>query len=44
MMDKSHCFMNPNDEHEYELFYDFAKFYDNVNNNNNSTTANQSEE
>lgn len=27
MMDKSHCFMSANDEHEYELFYDFAKLY-----------------
>ena len=27
MMDKSHCFMNPNDEHEYQLFYDFATYF-----------------
>ena len=27
MMDKSHCFMNPNDEHEYRLFYDFAHYF-----------------
>jgi hypothetical protein len=27
MMDKSHCFMNAADEHEYALFYDFAKLF-----------------
>jgi hypothetical protein len=27
MMDKRHCFMNPEDEHEYERFYDFSKAY-----------------
>jgi len=27
MMDKSHCFMNPNDEHEYQLFYDFTHYF-----------------
>ena len=28
MMDKSHCFMNVNDEHEYEQYYDFSKTYE----------------
>jgi len=27
MADKQHCFMNPEDEHEYEQFYDFSKLY-----------------
>lgn len=27
MMDKSHCFLNAEDEHEYEPFYDFSKTY-----------------
>ena len=27
MMDKSHCFMNAIDEHEYTQFYDFTKAY-----------------
>jgi hypothetical protein len=29
MVDRSHCFMNPDDEHEYERFYDFGKAYEN---------------
>lgn len=29
MMDKQHCFMNALDEHEYALFYDFAKLFPN---------------
>jgi len=33
MMDKSHCFMNANDEHEYQLFYDFAKMFNLPNDN-----------
>lgn len=28
MIDKQHCFMNPDDEHEYEGFYDFSKAYE----------------
>jgi len=28
MMDKSHCFMNVDDEHEYEQYYDFSKTYE----------------
>jgi len=28
MMDKSHCFMNVDDEHEYEQFYDFSNTYE----------------
>ena len=28
MVDKQHCFMNPDDEHEYEGFYDFSKAYE----------------
>jgi pre-60S factor REI1 len=28
MMDKSHCFMNVEDEHEYEQYYDFSKTYE----------------
>lgn len=28
MMDKAHCFMNSNDEHEYEQYYDFSKTYE----------------
>ena len=28
MMDKTHCFMNIEDEHEYERFYDFSKTYE----------------
>lgn len=28
MMDKSHCFMNVNDDHEYEQYYDFSKTYE----------------
>ena len=27
MIDKSHCFMNPEDEHEYAKFYDFSIAY-----------------
>jgi hypothetical protein len=27
MMDKSHCFMNVGDEHEYEQYYDFSRTY-----------------
>jgi hypothetical protein len=29
MIDKAHCFMNLEDEHEYEKFYDFSKTYEN---------------
>ncbi len=29
MIDKSHCFLNQDDEEEYEEFYDFSKTYDN---------------
>lgn len=28
MIDKSHCFMNVEDEHEYEQYYDFSKTYE----------------
>ena len=28
MMDKSHCFMNVDDEHEYEQYYDFSQTYE----------------
>lgn len=28
MMDKSHCFMNVGDEHEYQQYYDFSKTYE----------------
>jgi hypothetical protein len=28
MMDKCHCFMNVEDEHEYEQYYDFSKTYE----------------
>jgi hypothetical protein len=28
MMDKGHCFMNVDDEHEYEQYYDFSKTYE----------------
>jgi hypothetical protein len=28
MMDKAHCFMNVDDEHEYEQYYDFSKTYE----------------
>ena len=27
MVDKGHCFMNIEDEEEYEKFYDFSKTY-----------------
>lgn len=27
-MDKAHCFMNVDDEHEYEQYYDFSKTYE----------------
>lgn len=27
MIDKSHCFMNTEDEREYSDFYDFTKLY-----------------
>jgi hypothetical protein len=27
MVDKQHCFMNEEDEEEYEPFYDFSKAY-----------------
>jgi pre-60S factor REI1 len=27
MVDKAHCFMNPNDELEYAPFYNFASYY-----------------
>lgn len=30
MMDKSHCFMNVDDEHEYQQYYDFSKTYEGV--------------
>lgn len=29
MIDKQHCFINQEDEHEYEEFYDFSKTYEN---------------
>lgn len=29
MMDKAHCFMNVDDEHEYQQYYDFSKTYEN---------------
>lgn len=29
MIDKGHCFMNIEDEQEYEKFYDFSKTYQN---------------
>ena len=29
MIDKQHTFMNMEDEHEYEQFYDFSKTYEN---------------
>ncbi len=28
MQDKAHCQMNPDDEDEYEEFYDFSKTYE----------------
>ena len=28
MMDKAHCFMNVDDEHEYQQYYDFSKTYE----------------
>ena len=28
MIDKQHTFMNMEDEHEYEQFYDFSKTYE----------------
>lgn len=28
MMDKAHCFMNVDDEHEYQTYYDFSKTYE----------------
>mmetsp|Transcript_35832 Transcript_35832/g.34867 ORF Transcript_35832/g.34867 Transcript_35832/m.34867 type:complete len:85 (-) Transcript_35832:699-953(-) len=30
MIDKQHCFMNPEDEREYEEFYDFSKAYEHL--------------
>ena len=27
-MDKAHCFMNVDDEHEFEHYYDFSKTYE----------------
>lgn len=29
MLDKGHCFMNVDDEEEYQKFYDFSKSYQN---------------
>jgi pre-60S factor REI1 len=29
MMDKGHCLINPDDEEEYEEFYDFSQTYEN---------------
>jgi hypothetical protein len=31
MMDKGHCQLNPDDEEEYEEFYDFSRRYNNSN-------------
>ena len=36
MLDKQHCFINLEDEHEYEKYYDFSKAYE----NNPNATAN----
>eukprot|EP00347_Sterkiella_histriomuscorum_P017477 403349212 len=46
MMDKSHCFMNPTDEHEYQSFYDFGKLYEKLKESNAGTNdaTSQSEE
>ncbi|CDW85331.1 zinc finger protein 622-like [Stylonychia lemnae] len=40
MMDKSHCFMSVNDEHEYQLFYDFSKLFQLENSSNSAQVEN----